>query len=80
MGLKIEIDDLAYQDVFNRLLADEAALAVTGGVCCMCGCTYMNPCIGTYGLACAWYEPDLCTACVGRGHPVRGRAGLFRKD
>jgi hypothetical protein len=49
------------------------------GVCRVCGCTDDNctACINRTGVACYWFEPDLCSACV-PAFQERLRRGLVR--
>lgn len=32
--------------------------------CQRCGCSELNPCLGSYGSTCAWAIPGLCTFCL----------------
>jgi hypothetical protein len=37
--------------------------------CRVCGCTDNNACL-TLGQPCRWFEPDLCSACLGKSVPA----------
>jgi len=58
-----------------------ALLAGTGvpPICRDCACSWTDPCVHSDGEACAWAQPDLCTACAvtsGAPAPVRARPPL----
>jgi hypothetical protein len=56
-----------YDDV-SEVTEDEVA-------CRICGCTESDACVTRTG-ACAWAEPDLCTACAAAPFPNLRAAGF----
>lgn len=62
-----EFGRAALSEPFNRLIdvAFPPEPADPDRACRVCGCTHTTPCFKN-GEPCAWAEPDLCTACVGK--------------
>jgi hypothetical protein len=44
-----------------------ATLQPVPGYCRACGCSAFNACVDGVGESCRWVEPDLCSACAGKG-------------